>query len=493
MMTTQVTLYVEDTDIKVLLTKDRQVEKWASLLLPPGLVSDGVILDEDQVAERLNELFQLQEIKTRKVTTAISGLNSIFRVISLPELPAAILPEAIRNEANRVIPMPLEQVYLAHQALPSAPGETRVFLVAFPRNSTDALIRTLGKAGLSIKQLDIAPLALARNADAPRAVIVNSWLSNADIVIMTDRVPQVIRSLSLPTESVTLADKLPSIAEELNRTIAFYNSSHTDRQLDSTVPLFIAGDLAQEPESWPALVGKLNLPVSALPSLLQAPEAFDSGRYMVNIGLALKELLPSSEEGNNSIVNFNALPEIYRPKGIAITSVLAPVVGIAAVGALVFGGLFIQDMKTETIDLRAELATARAAITQEQAAITSLQGQVTQVATSIQPLKSTANILENILLTMRFGRENVVGDIKTVVSLADQSTSLDITNVLYTGDRMTIEGVISNTNDQIIFNYAYDLRASGRFSEVVVSEISLVEGDEESGESPHYRFTFTLP
>ena len=490
-MTTQVTLYVEDTDIKLLLTKDRQIEKWASLLLPPGLVSDGVILDEDQVAQHINELFQLQEIKTRKVTTAVSGLNSIFRVISLPELPAPILPEAIKNEANRVIPMPLEQVYLAHQTLPSPPGETRVFLVAFPRNSTDALIRTLGKAGLSIKKLDIAPLALARNADVPRAVIVNSWLSNTDIVIMTDRVPQVIRSLSLPTESATLADNLPSIAEELNRTIAFYNSSHTDHQLDSAVPLFVAGDLAQEPESWPALVGKLKLPVSALPSLLQAPEAFDSGQYMVNIGLALKELLPPSEEANYSVVNFNALPDVYRPKGIAITSVLAPVVSIAAVGALVFGGLYITDMKTETADLRTELTTTRAAITQEQATIASLQGQVDQVEISIQPIRTTANILENMLLTLRFGRENVVGDIKTVVNLADQTSSLDLTKIDYTGGSLVVLGTISNDDDQIIFDYAYALRASGRFSDVVVSLIVGI-ADEDGEDIESYSFKFTL-
>ena len=491
-MTTQVTLYIEDTDIKLLLTKDRQVEKWASLLLPPGLVSDGVILDEDQVAQRISELFQLQEIKTRRVTTAVSGLNSIFRVISLPELPAPILPEAIKNEANRVIPMPLEQVYLAHQTLPSPPGETRVFLVAFPRNSTDALIRTLGKAGLSIKQLDIAPLALARNANVPRVVIVNSWLSNTDIVIMTDRVPQVIRSLSLPTESATLADNLPSITEELNRTIAFYNSSHTEHQLDSAVPLFVAGDLAQEPESWPALVGKLKLPVSALPSLLQAPEAFDSGQYMVNIGLALKELLPPSEEANYSVVNFNALPDVYRPKGIAITSVLAPVVSIAAVGALVFGGLYIQDMKTETADLRTELTTTRAAITQEQATIASLQGQVNQVEISIQPITTTTNTLENMLLTLRFGRENIVGDIKTVESLVMREDGMNLTKIRYASGSLTVEGTISDDDDQIIFAYAYALRASGRFSEVVVSEIILNAGDEESGASPYYQFTFIL-
>ena len=140
-MATQVTLYIEDTDIKLLVTKSRQIEKWASLLLEPGLVSDGVILDEDQVAQKIRELLKLQGVGEKRVIAALSGLNSIFRVISLPELPQAILLEAIKNEANRVIPMPLEQIYLGHQILPSPPGETRAFLVAFPRNATNALLK----------------------------------------------------------------------------------------------------------------------------------------------------------------------------------------------------------------------------------------------------------------------------------------------------------------------------------------------------------------
>ena len=106
-MATQVSLYIEDTEIKLLVTKGKQVDKWASLLLEPGLVNDGIILDEEQVAEKIKELFHLQKVKQKKVIAALSGLNSIFRIISLPELPKKLVPEAVMNEANRVIPHPI--------------------------------------------------------------------------------------------------------------------------------------------------------------------------------------------------------------------------------------------------------------------------------------------------------------------------------------------------------------------------------------------------
>jgi len=491
-MATQVTLYIEDTDIKLLVTRNRQIEKWASLLLEPGLVSDGVILDEDQVAQKIKELLKLQGVREKRVIAALSGLNSIFRVISLPELPQAILPEAIKNEANRVIPMPLEQTYLGHQILPSPPGETRVFLVAFPRNATDALIKTMAKAGLRTHLLDIAPLALSRCADVPRAIIVNSWLSNIDIVIMADRVPRVIRSLSLPTESVSLKEKLPSITEELDRTVAFYNSSQAERKLDSSVPVFVCGDLAKEPDSWPQLVGKHNFPVSALPSPMSAPEAFDTSQFMVNVGLALKELLPATEGANFSLVNFNALPEVYLPRGVSIINIMAPIVGVIAIGGLVFGGFFVLDMRAETADLRSQLATAEGNLVQQRAEIAVLQGQADQLETAIQPVETTESALNKMLIDLGLDRANVTEDLKEAVYLLNlrPNNTVNLTELNYGGNSLTIRGTAADEDD--IFTYARDLENSGRFPLVVILSITADTIGEEGEEIKVFDFEFLL-
>jgi Tfp pilus assembly PilM family ATPase len=58
----EVTLFIEDSAIKLLVAKDRRVEKWAKLPLEPGLVSDGLILDETKVADKIRELFKLQKV-----------------------------------------------------------------------------------------------------------------------------------------------------------------------------------------------------------------------------------------------------------------------------------------------------------------------------------------------------------------------------------------------------------------------------------------------
>lgn len=126
------TLFIRDDAVNLLVMGGRQVEKWASLPLEPGLVSQGLILEEAKMADKLKELFKLEKITMKKVIAGLSGHHSVYRIITLPQLPEAVLPEAVKREAKRVIPVPLEEVHLAYQLLPTAEGETHVFLAAFP-------------------------------------------------------------------------------------------------------------------------------------------------------------------------------------------------------------------------------------------------------------------------------------------------------------------------------------------------------------------------
>ena len=52
MAKTVTTLFIRDTSINLLVMKGNQIEKWASSPLEPGLVSQGLIVDEAQVADQ---------------------------------------------------------------------------------------------------------------------------------------------------------------------------------------------------------------------------------------------------------------------------------------------------------------------------------------------------------------------------------------------------------------------------------------------------------
>jgi len=455
------TLFIRDTHIDLLVMTSARVEKWASLPLEPGLVSQGLIVDEAQVAGKVKQIFKETGAQTSKVITAISGHDSIHRIITLPELPETIIPEAVKREAKRTIPTPLEDVYFSYQRLHAPKGEGRVFLTAFPRNLADALAKTLRQAGVNTYVMDLAPLALCRIPNEPRAIIVNARLDHLDVMVIAERLPQVIRRLSLPTETESLEANLPLIAEELNRTVAFYNSSHVERPLDTTVPVFFCGDLAEMPDTWQSVVGKSNYSMSTLPSPVDPPEGFNPNEFMVNIGLALKELLPVNEEANFSIVNFNALPEAYFPEHFSIVRVLVPVGTVVCIGLIIFGVIFTQNNRAYIEELNYELTLAKSSVVQQQVAISSLKAQV-------GPLEATANELNNRSSALKRERAAAHEDVTEIIKLAPEK--ITVGSFSYGGGSVSMSGAASD--EDAIFSYARDLENSDRFSKVWISTIS---------------------
>ena len=200
------TVYIDDSAIKVLTSRGRQPRKWATAPLNPGLVRDGVILNEDVIAGKIKELWQSQKFDANKVIAGISGINCLYRLLVLPELSKDLLYEAVNREAARVLGVPLEQLHISWQILSTIRGETLVYLAASPKNSVDAVISTLHKAGLTPYLMDLKPLALARTITEPRAIIIDLQPSSFDIVVMTEGIPQVARSLLL-TQETSLAKK----------------------------------------------------------------------------------------------------------------------------------------------------------------------------------------------------------------------------------------------------------------------------------------------
>jgi type IV pilus assembly protein PilM len=443
------TLFIRDTSINLLVMKGEQVEKWASSPLEPGLVNQGLIVDEEQVADKVKQIFRETGASTNKVVTALSGDDSLYRIITMPELPEAVFSEAVRREVKRTIPTPLEEIYYSYQRLPSLmKGESRIFLVTFPRNLADALVRTLRRAGVKPYIMDLAPLALSRIPDEPRSIIVNARLDHLDVAVIADRLPQVIRRLSLPGETESLEDRLPLIAEEFNRTVAFYNSSHVENPVDATVPVFVCGDLVEEPETWQAAVGGAGYQVSALSSSMEPPEGFNPSEFMVNIGLAYKELLEDREGANFSIVNFNALPEAYVPPSFSMVRVLLPIVTVIGIGLVVLMVILFLTNRASIESLQSDVLSAETSVTQQQQAINNLNSE-------IGPAATRADALSAQLTAMERDRAMFHEDVDLIEKLAGEQVILN--NINHSGSSVAVTGTASN--EDAIFRYAENLRA----------------------------------
>lgn len=460
-------IYIDDSGIRVLTVRDRQPRKWATMSLDPGLISAGVILDEDAVAAKVRQLWQEQKLGVQRVIAGISGINCLYRTIVLPELPRNLLPEAVRREVGRALGVSLEQLHISWQEIPSLKGETLIYLAASPKNSVDSLISTLRKAGLNPYLMDLKPLALARASTEPSGIIIDLQPGNFDIVISIAGMPEVVRSVPLSREG-TLDTKVPIIKEELERTVTFYNSSHMDKPLEPTVPLLVCGELAEQEDAWKLLLGRHKRPVQTLLPSVEIPEGFPVCQYIANIGLALKEV-PAKAALTHLAVNFNALPEVYRPAPRPpMSQILYWPVLIIGIALVVLGAYLNMNSPAYTSALRAEWESLNQLAVSRVAQARTYAEEIEALTQQVTSLEATAEETVNAFTATRDGfaatRVEVNDDLAQISRLP---AGLDLGAIKHDIEGVTLNGW--GDDETAVFGYARQLRESGRFSFVALT------------------------
>ncbi len=478
------TLFIRDNGICIAVFNGQKIDKWAAAPLEPGLVVQGFITDLPKVAAAVRDCMKSAGIRGGKTVVGVSGVNSLYRLITLPEMPENLLAEAIRREAKRVLPVSLDEVYLSYQEVPAiSKGEKRLFLATYPKNTTEAVVKTARLAGLDPYLMDLAPLALARIPDEPRAIIVHARGTHADILIIEDRMPQLIRVLALSADTASLAEKLPGISEELSRTVIFYNSSHAERPLNPSVPLFVSGELASSPESWPQLVGRLNFPVSLLTTGFVIPDGMPENDFMINVGLALKEIAAENARPNASFINFNILPEVYRPRRVNLSYVIWPVLGIIVIASLIYGATFVSRAAKDTEVLRQQAAQGAPCIAEQRQKLAALKSDVEKLRPKVAPLDAEkaqydaiTGIFTSTLSGLNANRDKVDSDMsqRVVGMLPFNKSDLGLLSVTHDGSEISITG--NAAHESHIFSYGRKLRESGGINAVIVQSIQAIEG-----------------
>ncbi len=464
-------LYLDDTSIRLLVTRGQQVKKWADAVLEPGLVKNGVVLKEAEVAARIKQLFKILKVRTKKIIVGISGLHCLSRPITLPQLPGEMLDEAVRREAKRALPVPLEQLYLSWQKIEGSPGKTQVFLVAIPCKTADAMFKTLRQAGLKPYLMDLKPLALARAVSENTAIIADVQPTEFDIAIKVDGICQPVRTVPLPGKATSWAEKLPLIGNDLSRTVEFYNSNNPEKPLTPSVPVFASGELAREPGQCQSLSEAVGHPVLPMTPPLNCPGAgLDPGKYMVNMGLALKET-GAEKEAEPLATNLNIMPAPYCPKPISLTNIIAVPTITTAIGLLLFLLMLIQNVSADVTTMRGQLHTTDQLLQQKlaqrqelTARITGLENQIAEAEASGNNLIAALNSIES-----QSSRGNAM---ETVVERLPDVISL--THISYDDSTLTVNG--QAPDEEKVLSYLGELDSSGEFAGITITSMRRVEG-----------------
>lgn len=222
---------------------------FASRPTPQGLVVEGVVTDPAALAQEIRDLMAEARTRKRYVVTAVPNPGVILRTIQVPKMPPKEMEEAVRWEAERYIPFPIDEVVLDFAPLEpleeAREGEqVEVMVGAARQEAVASLIEALREAGLTPVVLDVKPFAglypleeeLSKDPERV-AVALEIGADTTSLVLTRGDQPLAVRVLTTPsskdfTEAIGRAFGLDFLtAEEVKRTYGLATIPTEDEEL----------------------------------------------------------------------------------------------------------------------------------------------------------------------------------------------------------------------------------------------------------------------
>jgi len=449
-----VTLEIDTTAIRLMETTGGRVVKWASLSLDSTMFEDGVISDPPALSAAVRQLMDSSGIKARDVIASVSGLYSVSRIVAVPNPPGGEVTarEAVLEAAGDIMPLPADELYLSWQTITIGEGAQQALIVGVPRDVIDAEMRTLRVAGINSRTLELKTIALARAVNKEQALILNIEPSSFDIIIVVNGIPEVMRTVAWQQDSLTEEDRVEHLAMNLELTVGFYNSHHSDTPLDPATPFLITGQISGDLDLMEKLPARVGYSIESLAPRLECPKHMPVSQYAVNIGLALKGTAPSKSLEQTSYLppDINLLPDTYKPWKPSARQVYFACFVIAAITLLFPLYQMTSGAMGKTANLQAEY--------------TSLNNRLQLIQLEIrnrEPLKQAISEY-NTIVDMGGG---FTEDLRVINSEAGE-LGVQVESIAHDGKNIKVDCQTEPESYIVFREYVTALRESGRFATV---------------------------
>ncbi|MFH1193535.1 MAG: type IV pilus assembly protein PilM [bacterium] len=175
---------------------------------------------------------------------AITGLpmSSVFSTIfTFPESVDKQLEEMIKSKAQKLSPIPADDIVLDWKKMPVSPEEKmiRVSVTAASKKMINNYVQIFKAAGLQLLSLETEALAMARSLlgkDQAVSIIIDIGAIKSNILVVRDGVPVIHRTVKAGGANITsfLADKMKidfKKAEEVKRNLSLSKMEGADALL----------------------------------------------------------------------------------------------------------------------------------------------------------------------------------------------------------------------------------------------------------------------
>jgi Tfp pilus assembly PilM family ATPase len=257
--------------------------------LPPGAVSDGVILEPERIGAILRDAPGFPGRGRMQVALALPAQRTVFRTLELPVLPGKQFDELVSREIRREMPMMADNAYAIWKRMPDHGGKGIAFVVAAAKDIVDSHAAAARAAGLHPQSADLRVIAAARAIGEPNCVIANVEDDETEIAIFRDGMPSIVRHVDM-TEGAPPEEWARQLAEELARTLKFFRDTHRDDALAEGLPISFVGDAARRAMLAPEIAARTGRQIAMPPLRLVLTPEQDTVGFAANVGMTLKDI-----------------------------------------------------------------------------------------------------------------------------------------------------------------------------------------------------------
>lgn len=301
------TLSYDDKEIKVLQNQFGRYLCVGSMVLESGTVTNGKILRKNLFAETLRKL--LVNVKPKKITTkqivaSLPESKVFIKILEIPKIDKQKIAEAIGWQAESLLPVSPDNVYLDWQQISETPeGKIKILITACPKDVVDSLIQSLEENGFTIIGIKSKAGALAgifANTLHKPVLIVNIEPDETSLIVAKNSIARVATSIPTLKDQNLLFDKI-------SETIDFYQKRKGEKEIKEII--LLGGDQSNNLKD--KIYSKTNITTKfgRLSNFKLKLSRDNEIKYLINLSLYL-----------NPFTGVNLLPEENKQKLLAINT-----------------------------------------------------------------------------------------------------------------------------------------------------------------------------
>jgi len=286
--------------------------------LPEGIISEGVIKDQNNFILSLKKLFKKNEKKIRYVIISLPADNVYSRLFSFPKtIEEGKIEETMKLVVDFQLPVTPAEVYLDWEKVESA-EQNEALLAAIPQKIIDGYLEALALAGLNVVAVEFHPLSFSRVLDLPKNKAVLIKIPNKENIGIFIIKNETLRfSRFLPK---TFLSEKNLLDVEIKKITEFYEAENKE----SISKVIDSGELK-------------------IIKIFDHPEINkNNSTWLVSLGAAFRGLLPRVEDTLISLMPVGTEKAYERQKAIIFAKFMQGVIiGLSLFFSIAFIGAWL--------------------------------------------------------------------------------------------------------------------------------------------------------